>query len=149
MEGQTVSHYKVLEKIGEGGMGQVYLAEDTSLERKVALKFLPEYLQQYETAYKRFIREAKSAAAIEHPYICNIFEEAQTDEDHDFIVMEYVEGKTLKERLDEGTLHIKDALRIGSEVAEALEKAHSSGVIHRDLKPSNIMVNQLEDFRSR
>jgi serine/threonine protein kinase len=92
MIGQTISHYKVLEKIGEGGMGQVYLAEDTSLERKVALKFLPLGLQTDPVAHKRFIREAKSAAAIEHPYICNIKEVAQTNDGQDFIVMEYVEG---------------------------------------------------------
>jgi serine/threonine protein kinase len=97
VEGQTFSQYRVLEKIGEGGMGQVYLAEDTSLERKVALKFLPEYLQQDETAHKRFIREAKSAAAIEHPFICNIKEVAQTDDGQDFIVMEYVQGRTRQE----------------------------------------------------
>jgi len=104
VEGQTVSHYRILEKIGEGGMGQVYLAEDTSLERKVALKFLPEYLQQDETAHKRFIREAKSAAAIDHPFICNIFEVAQTDDGQDFIVMEYVEGQTLKDSLEQGRI---------------------------------------------
>ena len=92
MIGQTISHYKVLEKIGEGGIGQVYLAEDTSLERKVALKFLPLGLQTDPVAHKRFIREAKSAAAIDHPYICKIYEVHQTEEDQDFIVMEYVGG---------------------------------------------------------
>lgn len=140
MEGQTVSHYRILGKIGQGGMGEVYLAEDTSLERKVALKFLPVGLQTDPVAHKRFIREAKSAAAIDHPYICNIFEVAQTDEGDDFIVMEYVEGQTLKSRLEEGQLPIKEALQIGSEVAEALEQAHNKGVVHRDLKPSNIML---------
>ena len=87
MIGQTISHYKVLEKIGEGGMGQVYLAEDTSLERKVALKFLPVGLQADPVAHKRFIREAKSAAAIDHPYICHINEVAQTNEGQDYIVL--------------------------------------------------------------
>jgi serine/threonine protein kinase len=140
MIGQTISHYKVLEKIGEGGMGQVYLAEDTSLERKVALKFLPAGLQADPVAHKRFIREAKSAAAIEHPFICNIKEVAQTEDGQDFIVMEYVEGETLKDRLEQGRIPIKEALQIGSEVAEALEEAHNKGFIHRDLKPSNIMV---------
>jgi len=140
LEGQTVSHYRILEKIGEGGMGQVYLAEDTSLERKVALKFLPLGLQTDPVAHKRFIREAKSAAAIDHPFICNIIEVGQSDEGQDFIVMEYVQGQTLKDRLEEGKLPIKEALQIGSEVAEALQEAHSNGVIHRDLKPSNIMV---------
>jgi serine/threonine protein kinase len=104
MVGETVSHYRVLEKIGEGGMGQVYLAEDTSLERKVALKFLPEYLPAEDVAHKRFLREAKSAAAVDHPYICNIHEVSQTDDGQDFIVMEYVEGQTLKDRLEKGQL---------------------------------------------
>ena len=140
MEGKTVSHYRILEKIGEGGMGQVYLAEDTSLERKVALKFLPEYLQQDETAHKRFVREAKSASAIDHPYICHINEVAQTEDGQDYIVMEYVEGQTLKDRLEKGNLRIKKALQMGSEITDALEKAHKAGVIRRDLKPSNIMI---------
>ena len=140
MVGQTISHYKILEKIGEGGMGEVYLAEDTSLERKVALKFLPLGLQTDPVAHKRFIREAKSAAAIDHPYICNIFEVGQTDDGQDFIVMEYVQGQTLKDRLEKGKLPVKETLQIGSEVAEALEEAHNKGVIHRDLKPSNVML---------
>ena len=96
MQGQTISHYRILEKIGEGGMGEVYLAEDTSLRRKVALKFLPAYLEQQEEAQMRFLREARSAAAIDHPYICKIHEVGEVEDRH-FIVMEYVEGETLKE----------------------------------------------------
>jgi Tol biopolymer transport system component/serine/threonine protein kinase len=138
--GRKIGSYEVLSLLGRGGMGEVYLAEDTSLERRVALKFLPEYLHADEVARKRFMREAKSAAAIEHPFICNIKEVAQTDEGQDFIVMEYVEGQTLKDRLEEGPLPIKEALQIGSEVAQALERAHNAGVIHRDLKPTNIML---------
>ena len=99
MEGQTISHYRVLEKLGEGGMGEVYLAEDTSLKRKVALKFLPEHLHQDELAHKRFLREAESAAALDHPYICHINEVSQTEAGQDFIFMEYVEGQTLQEKL--------------------------------------------------
>ena len=99
MIGQTVSHYRILEKLGEGGMGEVYLAEDTSLDRKVALKFLPPLLQDDEIAHRRFLREAKSAAGLDHPYICNIHEVSQTDEGQDFIVMEYVEGLTLQDKL--------------------------------------------------
>ena len=140
MEGKTVSHYRILEKIGAGWNGPGLLAEDTSLECKVALKFLPGYLQADPVAHKRFVREAKSAAAVAHPFICNIHEVAQTDDGQDFIVMEYVEGQTLKDRLEKGRIPIKEALQIGSEVAEALEEAHNKGVIHRDLKPSNIMV---------
>jgi serine/threonine-protein kinase len=140
MIGQTISHYKVLEKLGEGGMGEVYLAEDTSLKRKVALKFLPASLADDEVAHKRFLREAQSAAALDHPYICHINEVAKTDDGQDFIVMEYVEGQTLKEKLAEGPFLLKGVLQIASEIAEALEKAHSSGIIHRDLKPANIML---------
>jgi len=120
-------------------MGEVYLAEDTSLKRKVALKFLPEYLQSDEVAQKRFLREAQSAAALDHPYICHIHEVGEA-EGKSFIAMEYVEGHTLKDRLDQGRVPLEDALLIGSEVAEALEKAHKAGVVHRDLKPSNMMI---------
>jgi serine/threonine protein kinase len=95
MVGETISHYRVLEKIGEGGMGEVYLAEDTRLYRKVALKFLSQYLQQDDVAQKRFVREARSAAAIDHPYICKIYEPGET-QDYSFIAMEYVEGETLQ-----------------------------------------------------
>ena len=117
MIGQIISHYKVLEKIGEGGMGQVYLAEDTSLERKVALKFLPASLAEDKVAHKRFLREAQSAASLDHPYICHINEVAQTADGQDFISMEYVEGQTLKEKISSGPLLLKEALRIGLEVA--------------------------------
>jgi len=95
----TIAHYRVEEKLGEGGMGEVYLADDTSLQRKVALKVLPEFLQKDEAARKRFLREARSAAAINHPYICNIHEVIQSDEGQSLIVMEYVEGQTFKEKL--------------------------------------------------
>jgi len=141
MIGSTVSHYRILEKIGEGGMGEVYLAEDTSLGRHVALKFLPEKMQEDELARKRFLREAGSAAALEHPYICNIKEVNQTEDGQDFIVMEYVEGHTLKDLLQKGgPLPLGEALRISTEVADALAMAHGKGIVHRDLKPSNIML---------
>ncbi|MEJ2082541.1 MAG: protein kinase, partial [Acidobacteriota bacterium] len=105
MIGRTISHYRIVERIGEGGMGEVYLAEDTSLERPVALKFLPEELYVDPIARKRFLREARSAAALDHPYICTVFEVASTqDGGTDFIVMEYVEGETLQARLDRSPL---------------------------------------------
>ena len=103
MIGQTVGHYEILEKIGAGGMGEVYLADDTTLGRKVALKFLPQNLQQDTESKKRFIREARSAAALDHPFICNIHQIGQV-EDSTFIAMEYVEGQTLKDRLTDGPL---------------------------------------------
>lgn len=140
MIGTTVAHYRIVEKIGEGGMGEVFMAEDTSLRRRVALKFLPENLQEDETARRCLLREAESAAALEHPYICNIKEVNRTQDGRDFIVMEYVEGSTLKGRLEEGPLPLEDALRIAAEIADALEMAHGKGLVHRDLKPANIML---------
>ena len=139
MVGETISHYKILEKIGQGGMGEVYLAQDTKLDRKVALKFLPEEMQQDSTARKRFLREAKSAAALDHPYICHIHEVGEV-EGKSFISMEYIQGTTLKEKLAEGPLPVKEALEKATEIAEALEAAHKQEIVHRDLKPSNIML---------
>jgi serine/threonine protein kinase len=141
LTGQTINHYRITEKIGAGGMGEVFLAEDTSLHRKVALKFLPPAMQQDETARKRFIREARSAAALDHPYICHINEVAAVN-GQDFIVMEYVEGQSLKDRLERGPLSQEDVLSIAIEVAEALEAAHTKGIIHRDIKPANIMLTK-------
>jgi len=140
MIGRTVSHYHILEKIGKGGMGEVYLAENTSLKRKVALKFLPEYLHQNELAHRRFLREAESAAALDHPYICHINEISQTEAGQDFIVMEYVEGQTLKDRLEEGPLALEESIRVSGEIIDALALAHQRGIVHRDLKPANIML---------
>ena len=141
MIGKTLGHYRVLEKIGQGGMGEVFLADDTSLHRKVALKFLPAEMQQDVTAHKRFLREAQSAAALDHPYICSIHEVREA-EGKDFIVMEYVDGQTLRDKLAQGPLPIEEALKIASEVAEALEAAHGKGIVHRDIKPANIMLTQ-------
>ncbi len=139
MIGRTVSHYRILEKIGQGGMGEVFLADDTSLHRKVALKFLPPEMQQDTAAHKRFLREARSAAALDHPYICHI-NEAGESEGRDFIAMEYVDGRSVKDKLEKGPLSSGDALPIAIEVAEALEAALSKGIIHRDIKPANIML---------
>jgi tetratricopeptide (TPR) repeat protein/predicted Ser/Thr protein kinase len=141
MIGKTLGHYRILEKIGQGGMGEVFLAEDTSLHRKVALKFLPPAMQQDSVARKRFIREARTAAALDHPYICHINDFGES-EGQDFIVMEYVEGQSLKERLLQGPLPLEDALQITIEVAEALDAAHGKGIIHRDIKPANIFVTK-------
>jgi serine/threonine-protein kinase len=138
MIGQNVGHYTVLQELGRGGMGQVYLAQDTSLDRKVALKFLPEHVEQNPTARLRFLREAQCAAAIDHPYICKIYEIGEF-EGKDFISMEYVRGQTLKDEMAEYRLPLEKVLQIGSEIAEALESAHKEGIMHRDLKPSNVM----------
>ena len=139
MIGQTLGRYCVIERIGRGGMGEVFLAEDTSLRRRVALKFLPPELQQDADARKRFIREARSAAALDHPYICHINEVADSD-GRVFIVMEYVDGQTLRAKIAQGPVAVGDTLQVGIEVAEALEAAHGKGIVHRDIKPENIML---------
>ncbi|MGD8441465.1 MAG: serine/threonine-protein kinase, partial [Holophagae bacterium] len=138
--GQPLSHFTILEPLGKGGMGQVFLAEDTSLDRKVALKFLSEEALQDPVARQRFLREAKSAAALDNPFICQIYETGEVDNEP-FIAMEYVEGESLAERLRRGPLPVDEALKIGCEVAEALEAAHEHGIAHRDLKPANIMLS--------
>jgi len=138
--GQRVSHYRILKKIGQGGMGEVYLAEDTSLKRPVALKFLPQDQNQDEVARKRLIREAESAAALDHPFICKIYETGRTETNQQFIAMEFVEGRTLKDRLSDGPLFVGEALRIASQIGDALDLAHQKGIVHRDLKPANIML---------
>ena len=139
MIGQTISRYHITEKIGEGGMGEVYRATDTVLKREVAPKFLPEEMARDEIARKRFLREAQSAAALDHPYICHIHETDEVD-GKGFIAMEYVQGQTLRDKLAPGPPTIEEGLRIASEIAEALEKAHQNQIVHRDLKPSNIML---------
>ena len=137
--GQRVAQYEILEKIGRGGMGEVYLAQDTSLDRRVALKFLPEEVEGDPTEKKRFLRGAKSAAALDHPFICNIYGVGEVEE-RSFIAMEYVRGETLAQRLGQKSLPLREALRVASEIAEALEAAHLDHIVHRDLKPSNIML---------
>ncbi|HYL84680.1 MAG TPA: protein kinase [Candidatus Angelobacter sp.] len=137
--GQTVSHYHILKKLGEGGMGEVYLAQDTALDRTVALKFVLPEMKGGETARKRLLAEARSAAALDHPFICKVYEAGEVD-GRPFIAMEYVEGQTLNDKLMQGTPPLKETLRIAVEIAEALGTAHSRGIIHRDLKPPNIML---------
>jgi eukaryotic-like serine/threonine-protein kinase len=137
--GQTVSHYQILKKLGAGGMGEVYLAQDTALDRTVALKFILPEAQGGETARKRLLAEARSAAALDHPFICKVYETGDVD-GRPFIAMEYVEGETLNDKLLQGAPPLKETLRIAAEIAEALTTAHTRGIIHRDLKPSNIML---------
>jgi len=139
MIGKTISHYRTLEKLGEGGMGVVYKAEDTTLRRTVALKFLPANLTRDAHARERFMREAQAAAALNHPGICTVYEIAEAD-DGIFIAMEHIEGRSLRAELELGPLDLDRALHIASQVAEALQEAHDRGVVHRDIKPANIMV---------
>jgi serine/threonine protein kinase len=139
MIGRTISHYRILEKLGEGGMGVVYRAQDTTLKRTVALKVLPPEMMRDPTAKQRFLQEAQAAAALNHPGICTVYEIGEA-ENTSFIAMECIEGRSLRKALGSGRLAPNQALDIGIQVTAALREAHSRGVIHRDIKPDNIMV---------
>jgi serine/threonine protein kinase/tetratricopeptide (TPR) repeat protein len=145
--GQTISHYKILEKLGEGGMGVVYKAQDLKLDRPVALKFLPPELTWDADAKERFVHEAKAASALEHSAICNIHEIGETDDGQLFIVMACYEGETLKAKLEDGYLDIDPALDIAIQIAEGLSRAHEAGIVHRDIKPANIMVTSRAEVK--
>ena len=142
MIGTTISHYKIVEKLGGGGMGVVYKAEDTKLRRIVALKFLSPDLARDEQAKTRFVHEAQAASALRHPNICTIHDIDETADNRLFIVMDFYEGKTLKEMIESGPLPIDKAIDVAIQVAQGLAKAHESGVVHRDIKPANILIGQ-------
>jgi serine/threonine protein kinase/tetratricopeptide (TPR) repeat protein len=142
MIGKTVSHYTILEKLGEGGMGVVYKAEDTRLKRPVALKFLPYEFTRDQAAKSRFIQEARAASALDHPNICNIHDIDETSDGQTFIAMACYDGETLRERIERGPLPVKEALNISMQIVQGLEKVHSRKIVHRDIKPGNIFITR-------
>ena len=141
MIGQTISHYKITAKLGEGGMGIVYKAEDTKLDRPVALKFLAQHLLKDEEANKRFHREAKAAASVHHPNVCPVYEIGE-EAGQTFLAMAFIEGDSLDKRIEQGPLKIPEALDIAQQIAKGLEAAHEKHVVHRDIKPGNAMADE-------
>src|SRR6202163_3522771 len=141
LPGKRLGPYEILSAIGAGGMGEVYKARDTRLDRIVAIKVLPPHLADRAELRERFEREAKTIASLNHPHICTLYDTGHQD-DIDFLVMEYLEGETLAQRLVKGSLPLEQVLRYAIEIADALDKAHRKGITHRDLKPGNIMLTK-------
>ena len=140
MTGETVTHYHVLEKLGGGGMGVVYKARDLRLDRLVALKFLPPELTRDDDAKRRFMHEARTASALDHPHICTIYDIDETADGQVFFAMALYDGETLKKRVDRGPMPVSEAVGLVQQIADGLARAHESGIVHRDIKPANVMV---------
>ncbi|MFN2386018.1 MAG: serine/threonine-protein kinase, partial [Thermoanaerobaculia bacterium] len=139
--GARLGPYEILAPLGAGGMGEVYKARDTRLDRTVAIKVLPSHLSENPEVRQRFEREAKTISSLSHPHICGLYDVGQQD-GTDYLVMEFLEGETLTDRLAKGPLPIEQTLRYGIEMADALDKAHRQGIVHRDLKPGNVMLTK-------
>ena len=140
MIGETIKQYKIIEKIGEGGMGEVWLAEDTTLGRKAALKFLPSGIDPSDEEQARFLREAQAASALDHPNICTIYEAGDTDDGRTFIAMAYCDDETVKAKIKRGPLELDEAIDIAIQIGEGLARAHKEGIVHRDIKPANAIL---------
>src|SRR3989442_1957483 len=139
--GTKLGRYEIRSKIGEGGMGEVYLAQDTKLDRKVALKILPAEVAAHSDRMKRFVQEAKSASALNHPNIITIHEIDETDSIN-FIATEFIDGETLRERMKSAPMKLGDVLDVAAQIASALSAAHAVGIVHRDIKPENVMLRR-------
>ncbi|KPK95597.1 hypothetical protein AMJ80_04720, partial [bacterium SM23_31] len=146
MIGETILHYKIVKKIGEGGMGVVYKAQDTKLDRIVALKFLPKHLTAGETERARFLQEARAASALNHPNVC-VVHDIMEHEGYEFIVMEYIDGVTLRKKLQDAPLKLKDAVHYAVQIGDALQAAHDKGIVHRDVKTENIMITSANQVK--
>src|SRR3989454_4370075 len=137
--GVTLSHYHIVSKIGAGGMGEVYLAQDTKLDRKVALKILPADVAAHADRMKRFVQEAKAASGLNHPNIITIYEIDETDSGH-FIATEFIDGETLRQHIRSTPLKLSEVLDVAAQIASALAAAHAAAIVHRDIKPENVMI---------
>jgi len=140
MKDRNISHYRILDEIGRGGMGVVYRAEDTKLQRTVALKFLPPELTSDNEAKQRLLREARVASGLDHPNLCSIHEIDESPDGQLFVAMAFYEGETLKKRMARGAIPLTEALDIAIQVAQGLRKAHEAGIVHRDIKPANVFI---------